>query len=126
MAHSPKAHVRRSKTTHLLYRPFFRLPKDPHAAASTSWNVPALCAAYKWPSATPGGGVIGIVELGGGWTQSDMDSFFQSIGQPTPSITVVSVDGTKNSPNQSGSAGDDDYEVALDIEVSGAAYYAAM
>jgi len=125
MAHSPKAHVRRSKTTHLLYRPFFRLPKDPHAAASTSWNVPALCAAYKWPSATPGGGVIGIVELGGGWVQSDMDSFFQSIGQPTPSITDVSVDGTKNTPNQSGSAGDDDYEVALDIEVSGAAYYAA-
>ena len=73
----------------------------------------------------PGGGVIAIVELGGGWVQSDMDSFFKSIGQPVPSITDVSVDGTQNTPNQSGSAGDDDYEVALDIEVSGAAYYAA-
>ena len=42
-----------------------------------------------------------------------------------PSVTDVSVDGTENTPGQSGSAGDDDYEVALDIEVSGAAYYAA-
>jgi kumamolisin len=125
MAHSPKAHARRSKFTNLLYRPYFRLPKDPRAAAATSWNVPGLCTAYHWPSGLPGGGVIAIVELGGGWVQSDMDSFFQSIGQPAPSITDVSVDGTRNAPNQSGSAGDDDYEVALDIEVSGAAYFAA-
>ena len=69
--------------------------------------------------------MIAIVELGGGWVASDIDAFFKSIGQPTPSVTDVSVDGTKNTPGQSGSAGDDDYEVALDIEVSGAAYYAA-
>jgi kumamolisin len=48
----------------------------------------------------PGGGVIAIVELGGGWVQSDMDSFFQSIGQPSPQITDVSVDGTENSPTR--------------------------
>jgi kumamolisin len=35
------------------------------------------------------------------------------------------VDGTQNTPNQSGSAGQADYEVALDIQVSGAAFYAA-
>jgi kumamolisin len=69
--------------------------------------------------------VIAIVELGGGWVQSDMASFFKSVGQPVPSITDVSVDGTKNTPNQSGSAGEADYEVALDIQVSGASYYAA-
>src|SRR6202012_1450371 len=70
-------------------------------------------------------GVIAIVELGGGWVMSDMTAFFKSINQPVPSITDVSVDGTENTPNQSGSAGDADYEVALDIQVSGAAYYAA-
>jgi len=102
-------------------RPFYKLPKDPKAAAETAWNVPDLCTAYNWPSGKSGGGVIGIVELGGGWTQSDINSFFQSIGQPTPSVTDVSVDGTQNAPGKS----DDDYEVALDIEVSGAAYYAA-
>ena len=96
------------------------------ATAAGSWNIPDLCTAYNWPTNLVGGGVIAIVELGGGWVQSDMDAFFQSIGQPTPQITDVSVDGTQNSPNQSvGSSNDADYEVALDIEVSGAAYYAA-
>jgi len=88
--------------------------------------VPNLCAAYKWPTGLTGGGVIAIVELGGGWVQSDIDLFFKSVGQPSPQITDVSVDGTQNSPNQSvGSSGDADYEVALDIQVSGAAYYTA-
>jgi kumamolisin len=91
-----------------------------------SWKMPDLCAAYQWPTALPGGGVIAIVELGGGWVQSDMDQFFQGIGQPSPVITDISVDGTTNSPNQSvGSANDPDYEVALDLEIAGAAYYAA-
>lgn len=104
-------------------KPYFKLPKPGMlaAAAAAAWNVPSLCAAYKWPTGMPGGGVIAIVELGGGWMQSDMDSFFQSLGQPTPSITDVSVDGTQNTPNQSSA----DYEVALDIQVSGASYYAA-
>lgn len=106
-------------------KPYVKLPKDPAAAAATSWNVPNLCAAYNWPSGLAGGGVIAIVELGGGWVMSDMTTFFQSVGQPVPSITDVSVDGTENTPNQSGSAGQADYEVALDIQVSGAAYYAA-
>jgi kumamolisin len=63
--------------------------------------------------------------LGGGWVMSDISAYFQSLGQPTPSITDVSVDGTQNSPNQSGSAGDADVEVALDIEVAAASYFAA-
>jgi kumamolisin len=96
------------------------------AIAGVPWTVPNLCTAYNWPSNLAGGGVIAIVELGGGWVQSDMDAFFQSVGQPSPKITDVSVDGTQNSPNQSiGAADDPDVEVALDIEVAGAAYYAA-
>lgn len=114
--------------------PYFKLRADVHnlksqiafaAVPEMSWPVPKLCAAYNWPTNQPGGGVIAIVELGGGWVQSDMDAYFQSIGQPLPSITDVSVDGTTNSPNQSGSAGDADIEVALDIQVSAASYYAA-
>jgi kumamolisin len=35
------------------------------------------------------------------------------------------VDGTKNTPNQPGNAGEADYEVGLDIEVAGASYYVA-
>jgi kumamolisin len=90
------------------------------------WNVPDLCQAYNWPTNLAGGGVIAIVELGGGWVQADMDQFFSGINQPSPRITDVSVDGTQNSPNQHlGDPNDPDGEVALDIEVAAAAYYVA-
>ncbi len=111
--------------------PYFRLRRlTPHfqlgPEAAAPWSTPNLCIAYNWPTNLVGGGTIAIVELGGGWVQSDIDQYFKSINQPVPNITDVSVDGTKNSPNQStGSNSDPDYEVALDIEVAGAAYYAA-
>ncbi len=101
-----------------------RAAKGPNADGT--WILPNLTAAYNWPTGLAGGGVIAIVELGGGWVQSDLDQFFESINQPSSSVIDVSVDGTQNSPNQSvGSPDDPDYEVALDIEVAGAAYYAA-
>lgn len=113
-------------------RPYFKLRKPQKhpgvivaATAGAPWTLPNLCEAYNWPSGLAGGGVIAVVELGGGWLAADMTAFFQSVGQPVPSITDVSVDGTQNTPGQSGSAGDADYEVALDIQVAGAAYFSA-
>ncbi len=85
-----------------------------------TWNVPALCAAYGWPTGLVGGGVIAIVELGGGWHHHDVAQFCAANNVPVPSITDVSVDGTKN---KTGS--DADGEVALDIQVAAAAYSAA-
>src|SRR5271157_1101084 len=97
--------------------------KHPRAAVAGPFTVPALCAAYDWPTNLPGGGVIAIVELGGGWVQSDLDAFFKSIGQPLPTVVDVSVDGTKNTPTPGTDSAD--YEVALDIEVAAAAYHVA-
>lgn len=106
-------------------KPYFKLSLQP-LAAGASWAVPALCTAYMWPSGLIGGGVIGIVELDGGWVDADMKAFFQSIGQPMPQITDVSVNGVKNSPNQHlNDPRDPDFEVALDIQVAAAAYYVA-
>jgi kumamolisin len=106
-------------------KPYFKLLR-PTELAAAPWSVPALCTAYNWPANLAGGGIIAIVELGGGWVQADINEFFQSVGQPVPQVTDVSVDDTKNNPNQSvGSQDDPDYEVALDIEVAGAAYYQA-
>jgi kumamolisin len=110
------------------HKTYFKLmkPDAAEAAGTGPWSVPDLCAAYNWPTNLAGGGVIAIVELGGGWVQSDISAFFQSIGQSAPQITDVSVDATKNNPNQSVGASDDpDIEVALDIEVAGTAYFAA-
>ena len=128
MAHSPTVRCKpyfklRSQVRRISARP---VAPGAQSAQAIPWSLPALCAAYNWPSGQPGGGTIAIVELGGGWVQSDIDAFFQSLNQPVPSITDVSVDGTQNSPNQSvGSSNDADIEVALDIEASAAAYYAA-
>lgn len=109
-------------------KPYFKKPRLAARAAATGggggpWDVPALCAAYNWPVELAGGGVIAIVELGGGWVQSDMTQFFTGIGQPVPQITDVSVDGTQNTPDPDPNGPDG--EVALDIQVAGAAYYVA-
>lgn len=111
------AHLSRRRGAH----PYFKMRRA--EAAGTPWSVPKLCAAYNWPTGLKGGGVIAIVELGGGWTPADMEQFFASIGQPVPHITDVSVDQTKNTPDPRPNSADG--EVALDIEVAGAAYYAA-
>ena len=91
------------------------------------WSVVDLCKAYDWPTNAPGGGVIAIVELDGGWVQSDMDAFFTAIDPASmPTITDVSVDGSRNNPNQHiGDPHDPDIEVAMDIQVAAAAYFVA-
>jgi len=112
---------------HPKVHPYFKLAHGGRAAHAAGgggpWNVPDLCHAYNWPTGLIGGGVIAIVELGGGWVQSDMTQFFGGIGQPVPNITDVSVDGTQNTPDPSPNSADG--EVALDIEVAAAAYYVA-
>ncbi len=71
---------------------------------------------YDFPAGADGSGqVIAIIELGGGYRQADLDTYFTSLGLATPSITAVSVDGGSNQPG-----GAADAEVMLDIEIAGA------
>lgn len=93
------------------------------AEAESPWSLPDLARAYDWPSGLEGGGRLALVELGGGWLDSDMQRFFGSIGQPVPHITDVSVDGTENSKQRPRT--DADVEVALDLQVMGSAYFLA-
>lgn len=90
--------------------------------AALPWRVLDLCKAYNFPTAAPGGGVIGIVELAGGWTRQDLDIFSQLNGLPPIIVEDVSADGTNNHSNPDSNA---DGEVALDIQVAAAAYFAA-
>ncbi len=79
-------------------------------------TAPQVASLYKFPPGTDGAGqTIAIVELGGGYTQSDLDSYFSGLGLATPSVTAVSVDSGSNSPGQQA-----DGEVDLDIQVAGA------
>jgi kumamolisin len=93
----------------------------PQAAADGAhpFNGAQLAQIYNFPQGTDGTGqTIGIIELGGGYRPSDLDSYFSSLNLPTPTVIPVSVDGGTNSPS---SANSDDAEVVLDIQVAGTA-----
>jgi kumamolisin len=63
------------------------------------------------------GQTLALIELGGGFQDSDLQSYFQELDLPVPTVTAVSVDGATNSPTTSRV---DDGEVMLDILVAGA------
>ncbi|MGB8887956.1 MAG: S53 family peptidase [Candidatus Korobacteraceae bacterium] len=90
------------------------------AAAATSYTALQVAQAYDFPNSGNGQGqTIGIIELGGGFTQSDLDTYFASLNiSPVPTVTAVSVDGAQNQPT--GDTNGPDTEVMLDIEVAGA------
>ncbi len=93
----------------------------PAAAApkSVSYTPLDLGKIYKFPSDTDGSGqTIAIIELGGGFGQGDLDSYFGSLGITGPTVTAVSVDGAQNVPGKDPNGADG--EVLLDIEVVGA------
>ncbi len=87
------------------------------AAAGQSYTPPQVAAAYNFPTGVNGSGeTAAILELGGGFNQTDLDNYFKSLGLTAPSVTAVGVDGGTNSPGTDTNA---DGEVMLDIEVLG-------
>lgn len=90
------------------------------AASAVSYTAPQVAQLYSFPANFNGHGqTIGIIELGGGYTQSDLDTYFSGLGiSPAPAVSAVSVDGAQNQPT--GDPNGPDAEVMLDIEVAGA------
>lgn len=78
---------------------------------------------YEFPDKFQGtpldgtGQTIAIIELGGGYRNSDLAAYFSEAGLPLPAVSAVSIDHAANAPSSSNS---DDGEVMLDIEVAGA------
>ncbi len=99
--------------TRPIAKPHFRRKKR---AAPTSFTPPQVAALYDYPAGLTGvGQTIAIIELGGGYTTSDLQTYFSGLGINEPNVTAVSVDGGQNTPGS-----DADGEVMLDIEVTGA------
>lgn len=101
---------------------------NPRNAADGSFRVPDLAKLYAFPTGLDGRGqCIALIELndtdtngkptGTGYTTSDLNTYFKSIGLATPNVVSVGVDGGANVPGPDAGA---DGEVALDIEVAGA------
>jgi kumamolisin len=98
-------------------RPQMRV--HPPTVAHAAYNTPVLGAVYDFPAGTDGTGrIAAVIELGGGYAQSDLDTYFGGLGIPTPSVTAVGVDGGRNGGGQDPTGADG--EVLLDIEVLGA------
>jgi kumamolisin len=93
--------------------------RKPQAAAPAAFTPVQLASLYGFPTATGQGQCVGIIELGGGFTQADLQTYFSNLGiSPAPKVTAVAVDGGANTPT--GDANGPDGEVMLDIEVIGA------
>ena len=103
-------------------KPHFRTRGDdsgPAAAQGTSYPPNQVADIYNFPAGTTGAGqTVAVIELGGGFTASDLDAYFASLGLAVPSITAASVDGASNNPGDTSGAS---MEVNLDIDVIGAA-----
>jgi kumamolisin len=103
-------------------RPQFRAHFRPRATAAQGTTYPPNQVAdiYQFPAGTTGAGqTIAVIELGGGFSTSDLDTYFGGLGIPVPSISAVGVDGASNAPGSDPTGAD--VEVALDIDVIGAA-----
>ncbi|MGA2016137.1 MAG: S53 family peptidase [Opitutaceae bacterium] len=91
---------------------------EPHPKSAATFTAPQVAQLYSFPPGTDGTGeCIGILEFGGGYSATDLATYFSGLGITAPSITSVAIDGVSNKP---GSDPDSDGEVALDIEVVGA------
>jgi kumamolisin len=99
-------------------QPHFRVRSDAAAAEGISYDPNQVADIYDFPADTTGAGqTVAIIELGGGFTTSDLDAYFGGLGIPVPSVTAASVDGASNNPGDTSGA---DAEVNLDIDVVGA------
>ena len=93
----------------------FRLSENP----ASSYTPLAIAQLYgEIADARASGVTVALIELGGGFTSSDLDTYFSALGVATPTVSATSVDGASNQPT--GSTSGPDTEVMLDIEVVGA------
>ncbi len=92
-------------------------------ASTNSFDPNQVAQLYDFPQGNGNGQCVGIIELGGGFSLDDLNTYFTSLGiTPVPQVISVSVDGGQNSPGDPNGADD---EVMLDIEVVGAVAPAA-
>jgi kumamolisin len=95
-----------------------RAGAKPHAAG-TSFTPLQMASLYNFPTNSDGSGeCIAIIELGGGFVQSDLTNYFNQLNLPkSPKVTAISVGNGQNLPT--GNPNGPDGEVMLDIEVAG-------
>ncbi|MDB5068052.1 MAG: peptidase propeptide, partial [Chloroflexi bacterium] len=100
-------------------QPHFRVRAVDEAPPAATFSPDQVAKLYDFPTAGTGTGqTVGIIELGGGYVDADLATYFSDLGIAAPQVSAVSVDGGQNQPV--GEPSSADAEVMLDIEVVGA------
>src|SRR5262249_49862729 len=100
----------------------FRLVQKGHLSPKARARARTLqpgdvATAYSFPATTGKGQTIALIELGGGYRPTDLNTYFAR-AKANPKVSSVSVHGATNHPT--GNPDGPDGEVVLDIEVAGA------
>jgi kumamolisin len=91
----------------------------PRTGNSTVYTPREIAGLYRFPAESTGEGqTIALIELGGGYKNADLTSYWKKLGLSGVKITAVSVSGAHN--KATGDPDGPDGEVVLDIEVAGA------
>jgi|GEM_PF-169748 len=107
-------------------RPHFRArAQSPHPTATMPAGFTPLEIArrYNFPPGLDGQGqTIGIIELGGGFRQDELDTYFKQLGVAPPPVKVAQFAGSgSNSPGSDPlDPNNPDLEVMLDLQVAAA------
>jgi kumamolisin len=100
-------------STRPIAKPYIRRPLTDQPEALPASEV---ARSYHVTNKYDGTGeTIALIELGGGYVQSDIDMYFGKFGGKKPTVFAVPVGGAQNAPDGDGA----DDEVALDIQVAG-------
>ena len=104
-------------TPHFTFR-----PEAARTPQITAYYPAQIAALYDFPTDLTGQGQkIGIIELGGGFRQSELDTYFAAAGVTPPQVSAASfAGGGMNSPGTDPlDPANPDVEVMLDIQVAG-------
>ena len=97
------------------FRPRIRYRHQVRSTSGVSYLPTQLAAFYGLGSKTAGAGKnIAVVELGGAFSQKDLDAYFKSLGLSVKPVVFHSVQGAQNTSDP-----DADAEVMLDLCVAG-------
>lgn len=84
--------------------------------AGTNYTPKQLAAFYGFPTGAIGTGKkVAVIELGGGYSQPDLDTYFKQLGYQVKPVVFHGIQGAQNSPGDPADA-----EVMLDLCIIGA------
>ncbi|MGZ4507223.1 MAG: S53 family peptidase [Blastococcus sp.] len=86
----------------------------PRAGGGAPLTPLQVAKAYKFPAGDGQGQTVGVIELGGAFTQTHLDAYLAGLMVPGVAVTVVPVMGAKPTPDGPNGA---DGEVMLDVEI---------